>query len=311
MAKPANAIFPRIVSGSMALRSWLLKQPTFTSKVLPAIPRPIRWGLRKAYFTPVEWMDRRAHDGKGLVPPRSKIFTGSVEGFEQSGTRLVNQLVELNGLRADSDVLDIGSGMGRLAVPLTRFLNDNGSYEGLDIVASGVEWCSANITTDYPAFRFTLADVYNREYNPSGHFPASEYRFPYSDDSFDLAVLFSVFTHMLVDDMENYVSEISRVLRPGGRCFATYFLINDESRELMKSGASSLVFNHDFGNYWTVSKRTPELSVGYDEGYVRQLYHGKGLFSDLEVHFGGWCGREPLWSPESGLGDQDLVLATL
>lgn len=306
---PAH-LLPRLVSASVRFRRWLLSQPVFTSKILPAIPRPIRWGLRKAYFAPVEWIDRRTHEGSALVPPRSKNFTGSVEGFQRSGERLVSSLVELDGLERDSRVLDIGSGMGRLAVPLTRFLGPNGSYEGLDIVASGIEWCTENITARFPNFRFTLADVYNAEYNPSGKFAAAEYEFPYADNSVDVVVLFSVFTHMLPPEMEHYVFEISRVLRPGGRCFATYFLVNDESRRLMDSGAGSLVFNHDYGNHWTVSTRTPELSVGYDEGYIRELYGAASLFSEVDVIYGGWCGRKPFWSEESGLGDQDLVLAT-
>jgi SAM-dependent methyltransferase len=301
---------PRLVSASVRFRRWLLSQPVFTSKILPAIPRPVRWGLRKAYFAPVEWIDRRDHDASELVPPMSKNFTGSVEGFQRSGERLVSSLVELEGLESDSRVLDIGSGMGRLAVPLTRFLGPNGSYDGLDIVASGIEWCTENISARFPNFRFALADVYNAEYNPSGKSRPEEFRFPYPDDSFDVAVLFSVFTHMLPPEMEHYVFEISRVLRTGGRCFATYFLINDESRRLMDSGAGSLAFKHDFGNYWTVSTRTPELSVGYEEAYIRHLYEARSLFSDFDIIYGGWCGRKPFWSEESGLGDQDLVLAT-
>jgi SAM-dependent methyltransferase len=293
----------------MAVRAWLLKQPVFTSRILPAIPRPARWALRKAYFAPVEWIDRRGSGVGAPVPPRTKVFTGSVEGFERSGVRLVERLVELAALRPDSRILDIGSGMGRLAVALIPYLDEEGSYEGLDVVPDGIAWCTENITTSFPNVHFTLADVFNKEYNPGGHFQPSEYRFPYEDDSFDLVVLISVFTHMLPPDMTHYVEEISRVLRPGGRCAATYFLVNDESTELMRSGASSLKFNHQRRDYWTVSTRIPELSIGYGEHYVRHLFGTNGLFSAFEIHYGGWCGREPLWSNESGLGDQDLVVA--
>jgi SAM-dependent methyltransferase len=300
----------RFVSAAMALRAWLLNQPVVTSKILPAIPRPIRWGLRKIYFAPVDWADPRTRSKGRLVPPRTKIFTGSVEAYEHSGTMLVERLVELECLRPDSDVLDVGSGMGRLGAALTRYLDEQGSYEGIEIVASGVEWCTENITARFPNFRFTLADVLNGEYNPGGRWLPSEYRFPFDDRSFDLAVLLSVFTHMLPPDMTHYVAEISRVLRPGGHCVATYFLLNEESKRLSASGRSVLTFKHDFGDYWTVSGKTPELSVGYAEEYVRELYEARNLFSSSEILFGGWCGREG----RSGLrgrplGDQDLVIA--
>jgi SAM-dependent methyltransferase len=245
-----------------------------------------------------------------MMPARSEIFVGSVEGFKKSGETLVGRLVGLGDLRPDSKVLDIGCGIGRLAVPLTHYLSSAGSYDGLDVVPSGIEWCNANIAARHDNFHFTLADVFNREYNPKGRAAPAQYRFPYGDDTFDLIVLVSVFTHMLPPDMERYVQEIWRVLKPGGRCFATYFLINAESRQLMESGESSLRFNHDLGSYWLVTRKVPELSVGYDETYVREVFKRCGTFTDRSIYYGGWCGRPPSWSDASGLGDQDIVLAT-
>jgi SAM-dependent methyltransferase len=307
--KPVRSPFLQVLSVPARLRMWLLKQPAFTSTILPAIPRPMRWMLRRLYFLPMALADRFLGERENMVPPKSEIFTGSVESFTQSGEILVQRLVEFGGLDRNSKVLDVGCGIGRLAVPLTHFLSDDGSYEGLDIVPSGIKWCNENISSQYPRFRFTLADVYNAEYHPTGRFNAAEYHLPYPDENFDLVVLVSVFTHMLPVEMENYITEISRVLRSGGRCFATYFLINGESLRLMEAGISSLRFKHNCGSYWLVNKKLPELSVGYEDAYVRQVFEGSGLLPG-EVHYGGWCGRTPFWSRESGLGDQDVVLAT-
>jgi SAM-dependent methyltransferase len=300
----------RVLASPARLRTWLLKQPFFTSKVLPAIPRPLRWTLRWVYFLPLELADRMLGQREEMTPPLTQVFTGSAEGFRRSGETLVQRLVDLADLAPESKLLDIGSGMGRLAVPLTRFLDSNGLYVGLDIVPSGIKWCTENISSKHPNFQFTLADVYNSEYHPKGRFKASEYNLPFADETFDIAVLVSVFTHMLPADMENYIAEISRVLKPNGRCFATYFLINEESRRLMSSGAGSLILTNDLGVYWTVSTRNPELGVGYDETYVRKLFDKRGAFGKRELYYGGWCGREPFWSDESGLGDQDVVVAT-
>jgi SAM-dependent methyltransferase len=300
----------RVLATPARLRTWLLKQPVFTSKILPALPRRVRWTLRRFYFLLLELADRILGQREEMTPPMTQIFTGSAEGFRRSGETLVQRLVDLADLAPESKLLDVGSGNGRLPVALTRFLDANGLYVGLDIVPSGIKWCTENISSKHPNFSFTLADIYNSEYHPKGRFKASEYKFPFSDETFDLVVLVSVFTHMLPPDMENYVAEISRVLKRNGRCFATYFLINEESRRLMSSGAGSLIFTNDLGVYWTVSKRSPEFGVGYDETYVRELFDKRGLFGEKEIYYGGWCGREPFWSKESGLGDQDVVVAT-
>jgi ubiquinone/menaquinone biosynthesis C-methylase UbiE len=262
------------------------------------------------YFLPVDVVERLRGDREEMVPPKAQIFTGAVDGFKSSGRMLVQQLVAAGGLEPSYRVLDVGSGMGRLAVALTEFLSDEGSYEGLDIVESGVKWCQENISTNYSNFTFRVADVFNEEYNPQGSSSAASYVFPYDDETFDFAVLVSVFTHMPSEDMENYVSELLRVLKPGGRCWATYYLINEESERLMESGSSILRFRHHSGPQWLVSKRAAALSVAYDERYVLELFARSGRVGDVTVLPGGWCGRKSFWPGKSPLGDQDVVVTT-
>jgi SAM-dependent methyltransferase len=236
------------------------------------------------------------------------MFVGSVDDFESSGELLVRRLADVAGLDPKSCVLDIGCGIGRLAVALTSQLSPEGQYEGLDIVPSGIEWCTENITARYPNFRFTLADVFNGEYNPGGRIAPTAYRLPYPDATFDLAVLTSVFTHMLPAEKEHYVDEIARVLKPGGRCFATYLLLNSEARRLMDAGLSDTRFKHVIGPCAVVDAKVPELSVGYDEAYVLDVYEQRGLRTVGGVYYGTWSGREPT-AQGSGLS-QDLVLST-
>jgi SAM-dependent methyltransferase len=311
---PANVLRGRTIAGALrwvagvlyAVRSYLLDQPFFTSTVLPAIPRPVRWALRKAYLFPADLVEASTGRRGAMVPPPSKMFVGSVDDFESSGELLVRRLIEVAGLTPESCVLDIGCGIGRLAVALTSKLEGKGRYEGLDIVPSGIEWCTENITSRYPNFRFMLADVANGEYNPSGRTSPTEYRLPYPDATFDLVVLTSVFTHMLTAEHEHYLDEIVRVLKPDGRCFATYLLLNQESRRLMEAGASDTRFKHVIGPCAVVDAKVPELSVGYDENYVREAYEQRGLSTENALYYGTWAGREP-YARGSGLS-QDLVL---
>jgi ubiquinone/menaquinone biosynthesis C-methylase UbiE len=268
----------------------------------------VRWALRTLYFLPADASDRLHGRSEDLVPPKSKIFTGSVDSFRQSGDQLVGRLVTFAGLAPDGCVLDVGCGVGRLAVALTRYLGPDGRYEGIDIVPSGIKWCNENIAAKYPNFRFTLADVYNMEYHPGGRMKPSEYTFPYDEDLFDLAVFASVFTHMLPPDMERYIAETSRVLKTGGRCYATYSLIDEESQAAMESGRSRVRFKHHFTPYWTVSNKVPELGIAYDEPYVRHVFERLG-FSGYHIFNGTWSGRLS-FKDENGTFVQDVVVTT-
>jgi len=96
-----------------------------------------------------------------MVPPYGQRFTGySGDDFVESGKGLVSVLASTSGLTAGSNVLDIGSGIGRLAIPLTQLITSPGSYDGLEIVERGVHWCTRNITPMHPHFRFTHANIW-------------------------------------------------------------------------------------------------------------------------------------------------------
>lgn len=290
------------------LRRWLLCQQWFHATVLPAIPRQLRWLLRKLYFLPADLAEFLLGDRDEMVPPKSKIFTGAVDDFRSSGQDLVKRLVGFGCLTPGSRVLDIGSGMGRLAVALTAYLDpEQGSYEGLDIVPEAIDWCRKHISSRHPRFTFTLADIHNKEYLPTGSLKADEYRLPYADDSFDLVVLSSVFTHMLPDEVANYMAEIGRVLRSGGHCYATFSLMDDESEKAMDAGQSRLRFERHLDSCWVVDHKVPELAVAYDSGYVQDLYERSGLAAAYSVHHGSWASRPSLHGRDPGF-EQDQVL---
>src|SRR5450759_2780252 len=114
--------------------------------------------------------DRLRGRRDALNPPRRlAVFIGSGD-FQQIGEEFSRYFIELGGLRPDDDVLDIGSGIGRMAVPLLDYLT--GRYEGFDIVPSGVAWCQKNISAQHPNFRFELADIENGLYRQNGRYKA-------------------------------------------------------------------------------------------------------------------------------------------
>jgi glycosyltransferase involved in cell wall biosynthesis/SAM-dependent methyltransferase len=240
-----------------------------------------------------------------LIPPNSLHSVGSVGSadFVAVGEEFFRYFVDLCALKPSDRVLDIGSGTGRMARPLTRYLSA-GNYEGIDIVAPSVQWCQRTYTSRYPNFLFHFADIYNKAYNPDGKCTASEYRLPFETSSFDFVFLTSVFTHMLPQDMEHYLSEVVRVLKPGKRCLITYFLINPAAKKLINEGLSYYSFKYELPGCRVESPDTPEAVVGYDESNVRTLYANYELNITEPVLYGSWCKRR------NGLSWQDIIIAT-
>jgi ubiquinone/menaquinone biosynthesis C-methylase UbiE len=200
-------------------------------------------------------------------------------------------------------VLDVGSGIGLKTWPLISYLSASGRYEGVDIVAKGVNWCAEHYTPQYPNFHFQLIDVYNQWYNPEGSRKASEYTFSFPDSEFDFLVMNSVFTHMLAAEVENYLNEVSRMLRVGGRCFISFFLLNPESLQLIANGKSTVDLKYDFAPARAMSHECPEAAIGFAEPYVKALFEKCGLKIKDPVKYGSWCGRADY------LSYQDLIVA--
>ncbi|MBA4304877.1 MAG: class I SAM-dependent methyltransferase [Sphingobacteriaceae bacterium] len=260
-----------------------------------------RLRARRLYFLPVDLWEQFTGKRPHLSPPRGMIFVGSGD-FALQGRLLLDQLIRLGRLQPNESVLDVGSGIGRVAAPLTSYLNKEGSYEGFDIVKSGVAWCNQNIAAKYPNFRFLHIDLKNDLYNLSTELEAKAFIFPYDDERFDLVFLFSVFTHMMPEDVANYLKQIARVLKPGGRCLATFFVLNHDSRQGMMQ-YDGLKFVHHYGNYALIDPEVKEANIAFDESWLMQAIAAAGL----EVA-GNWPGYWPGRDKSACEGFQDTLL---
>lgn len=286
-----------------------MRDPRYESSVRHAIPSRARnlspnakLLARAVYYLPREVADRVTGRRDATVPPRWLWFVGGGGDFIGAGRRLARQIIEVTELRPDEAVLEIGCGVGRIAGPLTGHIEASGSYDGFDIVARAISWCQGNITPRFPNFRFTHADVYNKKYNPGGSADPARYAFPYEDATFDAVYATSVLTHMLRPEVERYIDETVRVLRPGGRAFLTFFLLDDETRERMSSGVSTIDFRVPLDGAMTVHADTPETAVAYDESAIRRLLADAGAHVREPVLYGSWSGRP------NPLTYQDVIL---
>ena len=235
-----------------------------------------------------------------MPPAHLRVYyyrTWSPKAFTRAGKQARTELA-IRGLRPEHRVLDIGSGIGNLALSLVGYLH--GGYDGVEIHPEAVAWCERAITPRHPDFRFHRADVVSRAYNPHGLVPASAYRFPFGDQSFDFIFLASVFTHMLPDAVEHCLHEISRLLVPDGVCVASYFLLNDQTRSGVDQGRSFMTFSvqHPSGLCRLHDANIPKAAVAIEETFVQRIHDEAGL-RIRDIRRGRW------WSGEAD--DQDVL----
>jgi SAM-dependent methyltransferase len=245
-----------------------------------------------------------------LIPPRRLHFVGHADSdFAGTGDEFLTHFVALGGLEPDDRVLDIGSGIGRMARPLTGFLRaaDGGAYDGFDVNPGGITWCREHYDDTHPHFAFVVADIFNTRYNPAGTQAAAEFTFPYDDGTFDFALATSVFTHLTEDAADRYLAEAARTLKPGGTLFATWLLLDEDSRAAVRAGRAALPFRigaEGAGPETTavIDPAVPEDAIAFD----REWLYGALERHGLAVH----AIHEGRWRATPGPTYQDIVVAT-
>ena len=258
---------------------------SFARKFYYALPPAWRLIARKMVYLPADIMEGLFSTGETLTPPRRLIYTGRGD-FLRIGELFLQDFISKNVIQKNSSVLDIGSGIGRIAIPLTDFLED-GRYEGFDIMKPGIEWCKKNITSRFPHFRFTQVSLLNDLYRNTGQ-SASQFVFPYPDNSFDLAIATSVFTHMVPEEVIHYIEEIHRVLKTGGHAYLTFFVLNENSKAQMIRGKNEFNFQYDHGNYRLLDEKVKSANVAYEEKFLFSEIINPQQFDIEFIEYGTW-----------------------
>jgi len=117
--------------------------------------------------------------------------------YSQIGILESSALITL-GLKPGHTLVDVGCGSGRLPFALRNYLT--GRFIGTDILGEALEF--AREKCGRPDWEF----IRN-----------SEPTIPAADSSADFISFFSVFTHLLDEDIFRFLMEARRVLKPGGK----------------------------------------------------------------------------------------------
>jgi SAM-dependent methyltransferase len=269
--------------------------------LLRRLPFGLRRTVRRLVFLPEDVVVGIRRRRPPMVPPRGLRDVGAGD-FVAVGDEFLGHFRTV-GLLPESRVLDVGCGIGRLAIPLTSYLSEGGSYAGFDVTAADVRWCQKTITRRHPRFRFLHADVRNGRYNPWGRIRPEDFVFPYEDGRFDFVFATSLFTHLLASAARRYLREISRVLAPGGRSFVTFFILDDAARAAIEHGHADFSFRHETGEARAQDPEEPEGAVAYERDWLEARYREAGL----EIEHPTWRGT---WTHlPGGVTYQDVVIA--
>jgi SAM-dependent methyltransferase len=188
------------------------------------------------------------------------------------GGRLVSPIVRPSLYRPELRVLEIGCGAGRLPIGLLGSDVAVDEYWGVDVREDVVRWCQRHITARNPSFHFVHVDAQNARYDPDGRAIGNDFRLPVESGSFDVIYLYSVFSHMLSDDVRAYLSEFDRLLGPDGRVFFTGFVEDNVPDASVNPG-----------NY-RMAWHGPLHCVRYERSYLEELAAEAGSRIDRLDH---------------------------
>ena len=267
--------------------------------------------LRRVLHSTYDQLDRWQGTHDPLIPPRqvnpNMMFTPQrsryARDFAAGGDRLGQMLVAYADLKPSSSVLDIGSGIGRVARSLATTLSTEGIYRGFDVDPGAVAWCQ-RAYAGFKNFAFAYAPLPYVNVKGKPQTRAEDFVFPYADATFDIAFSVSVYTHLARPVIDHYLAETSRVLKPGGICVNTFFVFDAVALAAMQAGRTDRVY-HDAGDgMYACDPDNPNFGVGFTPAVIASLHEPHDLSLIPPVLFGTWSGRK-----DQAYVFQDVVVA--
>ena len=198
-------------------------------------------------------------------------------------------LRDFSDLAAGSHVLEAGCGKGDIALMLTSLLGQDGCYDGFDQSEHNISSCSENIAKHDPRFKFQHIKIHLGHQTNHSEVKGEIFKLPYQDQSFDIVFAKNELTHVLPEQMSQYLTEIGRVMKPGGTCLIMMFIVNCESENLMITKPTPLNFPFNKGLYRLQSKEA-HCQVAYDEEWLLEKVENADLKMEA-IKYGSWCGR--------------------
>ncbi len=270
-----------------------------TDRTIPLAPQRVLGGsllgrlMRRARRV-LPARDYVRFNGYRLPPPQMRDRMcgreyAADDRFLESGSAEARRLITNLACTPDSNVVEIGCGLGRLALGLIHERVDV-QYWGFDANGRWIAWCKKHIERTHPSLRFIHIDVANELYNPNGRLIARDFRFPLADGHADIVYMWGVFTNMRLHDARIYIAEISRLVRDGGRVFLTAFVEKNVPAESINP--------RDYVDY---ECKLPLHVVRYDQDRLFSMFAAHGLTVEAFAHHRGThCNQSEIYLRKIG-----------
>ncbi|HLC08212.1 MAG TPA: class I SAM-dependent methyltransferase, partial [Methyloceanibacter sp.] len=247
------------------------------------------------------------------LPPEGIFFKNrNLEESIQQGIANVDYVRASGANVEDGLILDIGCGYGRFAYGLLN-AGFQGLYVGVDIVEQRIAWLTENFAKVQPHYGFHFLGVRNNLNNPDGQQTQLSYHDILKGDAPDTIVLFSVFSHMYGEDIQEHLKSIAEIMSPASKLLFSCFLYDGVATEGVRSGRTIHKFQHELAPDCRCDKLDEPLkAIAYSETFLRGALDQAGLTG--EIFRGGWSGftrssRLPTSQLPGWPGYQDWIVA--
>ena len=218
-------------------------------------------------------------------------------------------IIESLPLERHSAVLDFGCGIGRTSAALAEFLDAGGQLVGSDIVPGEIQFCREQFDSVFPNASFHCVRASNPHYdsriaeteNTVNTMDEDEF-FLMHNNSFDLTVAFSVFTHFSPVMSARYLSALGEVTKPSGHLFLTWFLDHPDNPAQFSGLPARLREGETFSD-----PSGDLLFALFSPAHVARLAASAGLMIE-RIPYGSWRGAGWRVVPLKGQHFQDVVI---
>lgn len=81
------------------------------------------------------------YDGYAIPEKLVMLTGGGTDDWEDINKAHLESYRKYTPIDKDAVVMEVGCGVGRDAIELTKILSDKGRYIGFDIIKPSIEWC--------------------------------------------------------------------------------------------------------------------------------------------------------------------------
>ena len=204
------------------------------------------------------------------LPPAYFLYETYVLDYQEyieDGERSAKEIVEWTGpylTKRPWHVLEWGCGVGRIIRHLGKFAPPGSAIHGCDVNEAMIQWNASHIE----GVSFTKLD-----FSPPT---------PYPPEVFDLIFGISVFTHIDVEEQEDWLKEMHRIMQDGGIfLFTTHGrhylsqLTVQEQKVMASKGAYTRIYQQK-GHRMMTSYHSPDALAPLLENYfdILEFYDG-------------------------------------